>query len=274
MQHIFGGTFNFELHLTISRVADDKFVLSWLPMPSSTVPDLFRQYLDCFDFHIHGQTSTPSVSILGYDGNLSSTVSAIPSQMYVPLMELTIADVMKLLEHDGLICTITTHVYCMGDEVVVTTVDGFDPAERISQKAAWRWSQCVWMESYPDCTRPGATQELLQSVNEEDCTRPGTAQELRHSVPQEFSASESRALPKGGLALQSSKVNIATELKDSSTIQEGMMQKRIQTHNANLVQQATPMNHGNDHQRVHPSVWLSVGLSVGLLVCWRFYCSK
>jgi len=134
VQNFFPGTFDFEILLTISRVAGGKFVLSWLPIPSVTmpIPSSTWQFLDHLDFHVHGHTSTPSIPILGYDGNLSKTISATPSPMHVPLMELTTADVMELLEQDGLICAITTHVYCMGQEVFVRSANESDPTERNS----------------------------------------------------------------------------------------------------------------------------------------------
>jgi hypothetical protein len=123
-----GRKFEVGVMLMVSRVAGDRFVLSWLP--KVVTPGLLQEHHDCFEIHLHGHVATPSISPLCYEGSISTMSS--PQAHDIP-MELTLctAGIIELLEQDSLICALTIHFHCMGDEALVTPTKGFDPTAQI-----------------------------------------------------------------------------------------------------------------------------------------------
>jgi hypothetical protein len=133
LESFFGGEFKFGVFLTLSRAVRDTFVLSW--QVSVVTPGLLQEHLDCFEIHLHGHTTIPSVTPLGYEGSVSMMSS---HHTHVPVLHtLSKTSIMKLLEHDCLICALTIRFYCMGNEARVTSAKAFDSRAQIG----YRWTE-------------------------------------------------------------------------------------------------------------------------------------
>lgn len=131
----FGDQFEFGVLLNLSRSADDRFVLAW--QPSVLTPGLLQEHMDCFDIYVHGHVASPCVTCVDYEGSFSAMSPVPMHNVTLGSSSLTNADALKLLEHDSLICALNIRLCCMGEKVLVTTVNGCDARARPD----YRWTE-------------------------------------------------------------------------------------------------------------------------------------
>jgi hypothetical protein len=133
LDSFFAGEFKFGVFLTLRRAAEDSFVLSW--GVSVITPGLLQEHLDCFEIHLHGHTTIPSVMPLGYEGSVSMSFQ---TNMPPDSTTLSVTGISKLLELDGVVCSLTIRFYCMGQEARITSAKAFDSR---AVPIGYRWTE-------------------------------------------------------------------------------------------------------------------------------------